>query len=68
MTSKPRTVRGGRSRVDGGLTSAGTPAHPTRPEVVSIESGDVSSSNRTFAYDARFQNGWPMTTPTRMTS
>ena len=45
---------------DGGLTSTGTPAHPTRPEVVSIEYGYDYSSNRTFAYDTRFQSGWPM--------
>ncbi|MFO0894520.1 MAG: RHS repeat-associated core domain-containing protein [Phycisphaerales bacterium] len=29
--------------------------------MVSIEYGYDYSSNRTFAYDARFQNGWPMT-------
>ncbi len=28
--------------------------------MVSIEYGYDCSSNRTFAYDARFQNGWPM--------
>ena len=28
--------------------------------MVSIEYGYDYSSNRTFAYDARFQSGWPM--------
>ncbi len=37
-----------------------SPAHPIRPEVVSIEYGYDHSSNRTFAYDARFQSGRPM--------
>ena len=50
----------GSARADDALTSTRAPAHPTRPEVVSIEHGYDYSSNRTFAYDARFQNGWPM--------
>lgn len=45
---------------DGAMTTAGSPAYPTKPQIVALEYGHDRNGNRTSAFDVRRQNAWPM--------